>query len=547
MQGGMSDVLTVFGVLAATLFAAVGAYHAGAPVWVVTPLTLFVAIWGLLLLDPSAGAARVRQGDAFGLYTATVDRLLELLGRMMAPKVAEGPVPGGLVAKIGFYTDFIVPTERMRDGLRRRPFSWPVADTALKLAVIYPLLALLIQWTWTGDPTGVAGVPILPGAVDAIWRYALTGPVVLAPIARIMAAARGQRAWDIAAQWLINGAVAGAVVGLFAVTGAGAFAVAGAVAVAVAGAFVFAGAVAIAVACAFAVAFAVTVAIAFAVPGAGAVAGAVSITIPGAGAFAVAAIVGRKARVGRGLPAYGLLVAGLTAIVTLVLILAPRLDTPPETRILIFAFALLPVVNALFDYLSYGLTLTLMAKGRHGRRGLSGRILLFGLGDALAAVAILIGLGLALTLLVAFIDHASGVPLFDLPQVFADLRDPEARGAYAWLVLACLTTLVPTLVHLCIAALSASAWFPAGWREAVARRVEGAHGPVGRLWGTALAAVAGTGCLVLFLGAPLAALGFLSGRFADAVPLTLEGLGLGVLWAVEGLAWAVGALPAGAV
>jgi hypothetical protein len=52
---------------------------------------------------------------------------------------------------------------------------------------------------------------------------------------------------------------------------------------------------------------------------------------------------------------------------------------------------------------------------------------------------------------------------------------------------------------------------------------------------------------VLFLGAPLAALGFLSGRFADAVPLTLEGLGLGVLWAVEGLAWAVGALPAGAV
>ena len=57
--------------------------------------------------------------------------------------------------------------------LRASPWSWPVMDVALKLAIIYPLFLLLAQWTVTGADTGVGAATVIP-ASDIVWaRYAL--------------------------------------------------------------------------------------------------------------------------------------------------------------------------------------------------------------------------------------------------------------------------------------------------------------------------------------------------------------------------------------
>jgi hypothetical protein len=178
--------------------------------------------------------------------------------------------------------------------------------------------------------------------------------------------------------------------------------------------------------------------------------------------------VGRSVYRGGGRPAYVLLTGGAVAALTAVLVATGRADFPAQDRFLIFAFGLLPLVNAVFDLLSYGLTLTLLRRGWFGRPEPTARLLWLGLIDAVAAVVILIGLGLTLTLIVAGINALSEVPLFDLRQVFDDLADPVRRDAYAWLIVALLTTLVPTLFHLGVLLFTAFAWIPAQWRAGVA-------------------------------------------------------------------------------
>ncbi|MDG1457077.1 MAG: hypothetical protein P8Q92_04075 [Pseudoprimorskyibacter sp.] len=75
--------------------------------------------------------------------------------------------------------------------------------------------------------------------------------------------------------------------------------------------------------------------------------------------------------------------------------------------------------------------------------------------DRIAAVAQLIGLGLALCGKVALINHLAGQNYIALRPIFDDLKSPEGRMGYSWLIWALLSTLVPTLVHLVLVFLSA--------------------------------------------------------------------------------------------
>ena len=166
---------------------------------------------------------------------------------------------------------------------------------------------------------------------------------------------------------------------------------------------------------------------------------------------------------------------------------------PEDLRVFLFAFTLLPLINAVFDFLSYDTTLGLLAWGKRQRNGWTG---LAWLADALAAVVYLVSLGLALTLTVALINQLSGAVFMDLPQIFADLADPEARGGYTWLTLSLLTTLVPTLVHLALALLSALCWVPYRFRRRLADLIA-QEGDLGGLWATFVAATLFTAYVAL--------------------------------------------------
>ena len=141
-------------------------------------------------------------------------------------------------------------------------------------------------------------------------------------------------------------------------------------------------------------------------------------------------------------------------------------------------FGLLPLFNAVFDFLSAGLTRYLLRLGLEQKRAVWRAIL-----DGLGGIAIFFALGCSLITFVTFVTPADGVPLVDLAQLFANLR--TAPGDYIWLMMTLFATLLPTLVHLSLMLLTLALHSPAGCRNFVAGLLEsGAQSPAGEfpLW-----------------------------------------------------------------
>jgi hypothetical protein len=184
--------LTFFGaVLASVALVATTGWHIAFDAAVVLTGLLFGLLSYAFADEPSRAAitARLRSPDPLGLYARIMDGTLTLLARMMAPAVAEGPVPDRWWRKIGFYIGFEVADEVAVGALRRHPLSWPLWDTTLRLAIIYPLLALLVQWGLTGEATGVGEATILQPEERDWLRAALIGPLAVALVAKTMASA----------------------------------------------------------------------------------------------------------------------------------------------------------------------------------------------------------------------------------------------------------------------------------------------------------------------------------------------------------------------
>lgn len=132
---------------------------------------------------------------------------------------------------------------------------------------------------------------------------------------------------------------------------------------------------------------------------------------------------------------------------------------------LMLTLVLLPLFNALFDFVSVGLTRHLLRMGLDQKRAAWRAVL-----DGLGGIAIFFALGCALIIFITFVIPADGVPLLDLAQLFANLR--SAPGDYIWLMITLFSTLLPTLVHLSIAALTMALQYPAWWRNFVAGLLE---------------------------------------------------------------------------
>ena len=128
-------------------------------------------------------------------------------------------------------------------------------------------------------------------------------------------------------------------------------------------------------------------------------------------------------------------------------------------------FGLLPLFNAVFDFLSAGLTRYLLRLGLEQKRAVWRAIL-----DGLGGIAIFFALGCSLITFVTFVTPADGVPLVDLAQLFANLR--TAPGDYIWLMMTLFSTLLPTLVHLSLMLLTLALHSPAGCRNFVAGLLE---------------------------------------------------------------------------
>ena len=188
-------------------------------------------------------------------------------------------------------------------------------------------------------------------------------------------------------------------------------------------------------------------------------------------------------------------------------------------------FCLLPLVNAVFDFASVGLTRYLLRLGLEQKRAAWRAVL-----DGLGGIAIFFALGCTLIAFVTFVVPADGVPLVDLTQLFADMR--RAPGDYIWLMVTLFSTLIPTLLHLSVAVLTLGLQYPAGVRNFVAGLLErGEHsGQAALLSGICLCAM-----ITIALWCPIWIFTFVVTHDHGAIVNA-------VLWGFEAFACAIGGI-----
>ena len=159
--------------------------------------------------------------------------------------------------------------------------------------------------------------------------------------------------------------------------------------------------------------------------------------------------------------AWRLLYCGVLVTLLIVAIKGPDdFGAGQRTQAVFFmlTFCLLPLVTAVFDFTSGGLTRYLLRLGLEQKRAAWPAVL-----DGLGGIAIFFALGCTL---IAFVVPADGVPLVDLAQLFTDLR--RTPGDYVWLMITLFFTLIPTLLHLSVAVLTMALQYPAWWCNFVA-------------------------------------------------------------------------------
>lgn len=500
----------------------------GAPLWVVLGTAVWCLLFGLTLLAEETDLDRdrilrlLRAPDYLGLYGALTAFLLNGIARSIAPRSAmqkgERKPFGGFWAKTIWYSTPRAIDDDDLNRLSANPWSWPVLGVAMKLAVIYPLLLLLLQWGVTGDDTGIGNTTILLEErrrwvrLTAFCVIAMMVVAVILLSVDLKGVSKEQSNRLTLAAFLCSLAIAGAAVE--AIPGPLAFAVS----VGVVGALAGAGQGP------FAIAVASAIAVTGSVAGSSGLAFILAVTF----AFALAGAAGYGCQKRRGLLAHAALLVVLFVFqVGVYAAVSPRLAANDKS--LLFAIGMLPLVNAVFDYLSYAVTISLIKLGAARKNILSFFLMLV---DAAFAYALLIALGVALLATMALINLFAATPFIEPAAVLDGLRDAATQGDYLWLVATLFSTLVPTAVHVVVGLFSLLTWVPL-WAKTwiVDQLVDEKTGVSGTLAACAAAATLGAFWLT-GIGWAIYGLGKL---FLAEFP----GIGFSILLQVE---WVVGRL-----
>ncbi|MEP2889250.1 hypothetical protein [Tateyamaria sp.] len=434
----IGQVLAIWAVPLVLIGAALPYFHAHWAIWVGVALWIICALAALVL-----GQDEDRRENLINLlsdptyrqaYTATVEHPTDKL-----------------------WERYVGPTPPDGAWLFPAALTWQTYDVALRIAVAYPVFLLIGPWLLWGGDVALNGAALQAGTAEwwHIWpeRAALLGAFALLILAFLiprLASASQQRVSENVADWLQIGAVA--VAFALAVAGAGAFA------------FAFAGAFAVAVAGAGAFAVAGAGAGAFAVAGAGAGAGAFALAfaLAFAVAFAVAfafalavAVIWLDAK-----QRHRLARVVLTCFIPLGWIALAQFGDlaaiPAEGQMIFLFLGVFPLINALFDTVSYAATLALVGWGIRSPLRVAGVIA--GLLDLVIAAVLFAGLTLTLTAVVAGLNRLSGASLLDLNVLFADLD--ANLWSHPWVPLMIASTLLPTALHFGASLLALQSFTP---------------------------------------------------------------------------------------
>jgi hypothetical protein len=411
------NALTFWAVIAGGVFAALVSValardaHSTLLIAAMVAAGVFAALSGIALLSLSDPASRgfmagtLRKSTYTQIYTTLTRRQVTALWNRLCDPVAE---------KAG-----IIP-------LFRAALTWRLYDTALLIAVAYPILLPVGQWVVTGAAARIGGFELLPAA--GFWwdRAAMclaVGVVTLGfflpALGRALSGGRFREriVWAQLGAFIIAMFLAGGQLG----TGGGLI----------------------------------------------------------VAAIAVAALLIGTSTARVSYARWLVAVAFIAFPIALMLGSEHGEDRPDIVGIYLF-LGLLPLLNALFDTVSYAVTLTLM------RRGLrSAMPWLWGLLDLSLACLLFLALGGTLVVVIHALNGLAGVPLIDLPGLFAGVR--AAPGEYVWLYLMLFSTILPTVLHAGLSLLGVQGLWPRGPRRVVAGWIEAAPKNPLRFLGAGLA------------------------------------------------------------
>ena len=343
------------------------------------------------------------------------------------------------VMRLGLdWLDTRLSPHEAQKGPAQKAWSYGLLNITMALAIVYPILAMMAQWLW-GHAIDFGGQEMMAASPPQVRIFALVwfGSAPICFFFSELSQSRWSWLWFILAMGIF---ILGSIYADdFAVPrNVGGFAV------------VFLGV------------FLGTVAFAFAAAAAVAFAGAFAVAVVFVFVFVFAEVRSSNPMVVR------LFYCGvLLAILVMAIKMPDDFGAGQRNRAVFFmlTFGLLPLFNALFDFLSAGLTRYLLRLGLEQKRAVWRAIL-----DGLGGIAIFFALGCSLITFVTFVTPADGVPLVDLAQLFANLR--TAPGDYIWLMMTLFSTLLPTLVHLSLMLLTLALHSPAGCRNFVAGLLE---------------------------------------------------------------------------
>ena len=381
------------------------------------------------------------------------------------------------------WLDSRLSSHEAQQGPAQKAWSFGLLNATMALALAYPILAITIQWLWGsaidfGGQEVMAASPPPARIFTALWL----GSSVLVYL--FAGASKSRWHWPLfilATGILLLGPI-------------------------------------------YADSFAVprNVVVAAVLAGAGAVAVSLAVAVAGAGAVAVAEKHSSRPM------AWHLLYCGvLVALLILAIKMPDDFGAGQRNQAVFFVLtlALLPLVNAVFDFASVGLTRYLLRLGLEQKRAAWPAVL-----DGLGGIAIFFALGCTLIAFVTFVVPADGVPLVDLTQLFADMR--RAPGDYIWLMVTLFSTLIPTLLHLSVAVLTLGLQYPAGVRNFVAGLLERGEqsGQAALLSGICICAM-----ITIALWCPIWIFTFVVTHDHGAIVNA-------VLWGFEAFAWAIGGI-----
>ena len=364
--------------------------------------------------------------------------------------------------------------------LIQNPWSWPVLATALSIAFVYPVVIAFGQWAFT-DAVDLGAMSIFPDHILRSFRIIALFVVILMIVTQLAALIFENEKMKTFSAWLGAGflLIAAAVSNSISDTSPFAMAFSGTLVA------IYIGPIAVSFMVGFALGAGLLISVAsiLTLP----IRTVLSMVTAAFGALYTGFFVRKKL----GVAGYLSLVA---VAVTALLYTAGTGELTPLRATIVVLWVILPCVNAIFDWISYGLTIYLMRKGFTGNTAMR---LFLALVDAAAAVVLMTLLCATFVILMSLVDNLRPDLLFDVKTLLTELRDTP--GAHLWIIVTVCSTLLPTGIHLIIGFLSVLTWVPTTLWDKLIAQLGNKHDPQSG-W---LSSMALAGATALYVPLPL--------------------------------------------